>query len=111
MRIRKGDLVQVMSGDDTGKTGKIKSVLPDKGMVVIEGINYVYKHLKPSQENPKGGRIQKEAPIAASNALPVCQNKNCSKFNRGVRVRIKILDNKEKIRTCVKCGNEISIGE
>lgn len=111
MRIRKGELVEIISGDDAGKTGKIKSVLPKEGKVIVEGINYVHKHLKPTQENPKGGRIQKEAPIAISNALPACQNKSCTKFNRGVRVKIKALENGEKIRTCVKCENEITTSD
>ena len=108
MRIRKGELVEIVSGDDAGKTGKIKAVLPKDSKVIVEGVNYVHKHLKPTQENPKGGRIQKEAPIAISKALPVCQNKSCAKFNRGVRVRKKRLENGEKIRICVKCDNEIT---
>ncbi|MGR3317484.1 MAG: 50S ribosomal protein L24 [Candidatus Anammoxibacter sp.] len=111
MSIRKGDLVQIISGDDIGKTGKIKAVLQKKGKVLIGGINLVYKHLKPNQDNPKGGRIQKEAPVAISNTLLVCRNKSCSKFNRGVRVRTEILENRNKIRVCVKCGDEISVGE
>ncbi|MGR3178029.1 MAG: 50S ribosomal protein L24 [Candidatus Anammoxibacter sp.] len=111
MSIRKGDLVQIISGDDIGKTGKIKAVLTKKRKVLIGGINLVYKHLKPSQENPKGGRIQKEAPVAVSNTLLVCQNKSCSKFNRGVRTRMNILENKNKVRACVKCGDEISVSD
>lgn len=111
MRIRKGDMVQIISGDDAGKIGKIKRVLPKKEKVLIEGINYITKHLRHSQKNPKGGRIQMEAPIAISKVLPVCLNKSCKKYNRGVRIRIKCLDNGTKVRTCIKCGGELSTYE
>ena len=67
----------------------------------------VYKHTKPSQKNPQGGRIQKEASISIANVLPVCQNRNCRKFEKGVRVRKKTLENGNKPRICVYCGSEI----
>lgn len=111
MYIRKGDLVKIISGDEAGKTGKIKSVLRQKGKIVVEGINFVLKHLKPDKANPKGGRIHIEAAIAASNALPVCQNKSCKKYNKGVRIRMKILEDKKKVRTCVSCGYELVAAE
>ncbi len=111
MRIRNGDDVQVINGDDNGKIGKIKSVNIKSKRVVIEGMNLVVKHLKPSQKNPKGGRIQMEASIASSNVLPICKNKSCAKHNKGVRVKMKILNNSEKIRACVKCDHEISNNE
>ena len=107
MYIRKGDFVKIISGDDAGKTGKIKSVLRQKGKIVVEGINFVLKHLKPSKENPKGGRIQIEASMDASNALLICQNKSCKKYNNGVRIRMKFLEDKKKVRTCVSCGYEL----
>ncbi|MGR3220476.1 MAG: 50S ribosomal protein L24 [Candidatus Anammoxibacter sp.] len=111
MSIRKGDLIQIISGDEAGKTGKVKVVYPKKRKVLVGGINFVYKHLKPNQENPKGGRIQKEAPVDISNMLTVCQNKSCAKFDKGVRTRIKFVDNENKIRSCVKCGNEMPVAE
>lgn len=109
MRIHKGDLVKVVAGEDSGKSGKIKRVLLKKNRIIVEGINLVHKHLKPSQENQKGGRIQKEAPIAISNVQPVCLNKNCVKYNAGVRVKMKILNDNNKVRSCAKCGYEITV--
>lgn len=107
MRIRTNDIVEVTCGEDAGKTAKILAVIPKKQRVIVEGINYILKHVKPSQKNPQGGRVQKEAPIAISKVLVVCTNKNCTKHNKGVRTRIKILDNGNKVRVCVKCGHEI----
>jgi large subunit ribosomal protein L24 len=67
--IRKGDLVAVMSGEDKGKRGRVLRVLPEAGRVVIEGVNVVFKHLKKSQKNPQGGRIQREASVHASTVM------------------------------------------
>lgn len=67
MHIRKDDTVVILSGDDKGKRGKVIRVLRDKNKVVVEGVNRVYKHLKPSQQNPQGGRLSKEMPVDASN--------------------------------------------
>lgn len=72
MRIKKGDYVQVISGVDKGKRGRILKVLSKKNKVLIEGINYIYKHLRKSQDSPKGGRVQKEAPIHVSNVMLYC---------------------------------------
>ncbi|MCP5005131.1 MAG: 50S ribosomal protein L24 [Planctomycetes bacterium] len=111
MHVRKNDLVQVMSGDDSGKTGKILSIMCAKRRVVVEGVNFVQKHIRKSEQNPQGGRMQKEAPISWSNVLVVCQNKSCEKTGQGVRVKRKLLDKGEKIRVCSKCGSEIIVGE
>jgi large subunit ribosomal protein L24 len=67
MYIRKDDLVAVLAGDDKGKRGRVLRVLRAKNKVVVEGINRVYKHLKPSRQNPQGGRLSKEMPVDASN--------------------------------------------
>src|SRR4051812_20094197 len=66
-RIKKGDTVVVITGADKGKRGKILRVLVDKNRVVVEGINRVWKHVRPSQRYPQGGRIQKDAPVHVSN--------------------------------------------
>jgi len=108
MHIRKNDLVAVNAGNEIGKTGKVLKVLKDEGRVVIKGVKVVYKHIKPTQKNPQGGRIQKEVPIAISNVLPVCQNRNCKKNGYGVRTKKKILENGIKQRICVHCGFEIT---
>lgn len=71
MWIKSGDMVQVISGDDKGKRGKVIRVLPTKGKLVVEGVNLVYKHLKPSRQNPQGGRLSKEMPMQESNVMYV----------------------------------------
>jgi len=69
MYIRKDDVVEVIAGDDKGTRGKVLRVLRAQNKVVIEGVNRVYRHLKPSKRNPQGGRLSKEMPIDASNVM------------------------------------------
>ena len=69
--IKAGDTVVVIAGADKGKTGRVLRVITDKDRVVIEGINRVWKHVRPNQRNPQGGRIQKDAPIHLSNVMPL----------------------------------------
>jgi len=84
-KIRKNDLVEVISGEHKGQQGKVLRVNPEKHLVVIEGVNLVYRHLRPSRKSPQGGRIRKEAPMHVSNVLPVDP-----KTGRGSRVRFEI---------------------
>ncbi len=111
MHVRKNDIVQVTAGDDAGKTGKILDVMTKQNRVIVEGINYIQKHIKRSEKNPEGGRVQKEAPVSVSNVLVLCQNKNCEKSGKGVRARHKVIENGDKIRVCYKCGSEIITSE
>ena len=83
--IRKGDLVEVVTGDLKGEKGKVLRIMPKQHKVVVEGVNMVYRHVRPSRRNPQGGRIQKEAPIHVSNVLPVDP-----KTDRGARVRFEL---------------------
>lgn len=92
-RIKKGDTVVVIAGAEKGKTGTVKQILKKENRVVIEGLNRVWKHVKPSQRFPQGGRIQKEAPIDISNVQPVDP-----KTGKGTRVKFQILDG-NKVRT------------
>src|SRR5271155_2680609 len=69
--IKSGEQVMVIAGADKGKTGRVLRVLTGKDRVVVEGMNRVWKHVRPSQRNPQGGRIQKDAPIHISNVMPV----------------------------------------
>jgi large subunit ribosomal protein L24 len=71
LKIRKGDLVQVMAGDSKGKQGKVLEVLLKENRAIVEGANQVSKHTKPSATNPNGGIIKKEAPIHVSNLMVV----------------------------------------
>lgn len=83
--VKSNDIVEVISGDHKGERGKILRVIPERDLVVIEGVNMVYRHVRPSQRNPQGGRLHKEAPIHISNVLPIDP-----KTNRGSRVRFEL---------------------
>lgn len=69
MKIRKNDMVMVIAGNARGKTGKVLKVFPDRDRVIVEGVNIIKRHTRPSQRNPQGGIIQKEAPIHISNVM------------------------------------------
>ena len=69
MKIKKGDTVQVTTGNDAGKTGRVIKVYLDKDRVVVEGVNIVKKHARPTQDNPQGGILEKEASIHISNIM------------------------------------------
>jgi large subunit ribosomal protein L24 len=103
-RIRKGDTVIVISGKDSGKTGKISRILPEADRVVVEGVNLVKRHQRPTPRNPSGGIVEREQPIHASKVMPVDP-----KTGKGTRVRFKTLENGNKIRIAVKSGEEISV--
>ena len=75
-RVRKGDLVAVVSGDDKGKRGRVLRVLSDNDRVIVEGVNLVYKHLRRSQQQPQGGRVRREAAIHVSNVMPIDPESN-----------------------------------
>src|SRR5216110_4014707 len=104
MLIRKGDMVRVVTGDDRGTTGRVLRVMRDVNKLVVEGVNRVYKHLKPSRKNPQGGRLSKEMPIAVSNVLLYC-----STCRRGVRIGRRYSDEGRKERFCKKCGNTLGV--
>jgi large subunit ribosomal protein L24 len=90
--IRKGDLVMVTAGDHARRTGRVLRVLPKRGKVVIEGVNVARKHMKPSQNNPQGGIVEKEMPIDMSNVMPVVDGKptrvGFTKREDGSKVRV-----------------------
>jgi len=67
IRLKKGDLVRVIAGNDRGRTGRVLKVFPKAGRIVIEGVNLIKRHTRPTQRNPKGGILEKEAPIHISN--------------------------------------------
>jgi large subunit ribosomal protein L24 len=109
MHVRKDDIVEVITGDDAGgpkgrTTGRVLRILSDKNKVVVEGVNRVYKHLKPSRQNPQGGRLSKEMPIDASNVLLYC-----STCRRGVRIGRRYLADGRKERYCRKCSNSLGV--
>ena len=99
MRIKTDDTVEVISGNDRGKQGRVLSVDRKNGKVLVEGCNRVYKHVRRSQKNPQGGRLSKEMPLQISNLALVCSH--CAK---GVRLGSRIADDGSKERFCRKCG-------
>ncbi|WP_091994170.1 50S ribosomal protein L24 [Peptostreptococcus sp. D1] len=101
MRVKKGDTVVVIAGKDKGKKGLVLSVDAKKNRVLVEGINVVTKHNKPSQTNPQGGITTKEAPIHISNVMPFDPE-----AGKGVRVRYKVVDGK-KVRVSQKSGKQL----
>ncbi|AKU26863.1 50S ribosomal protein L24 [Geobacillus sp. DSP4a] len=98
MHVKKGDKVQVISGKDKGKQGVILAAFPKKNRVIVEGVNIVKKHSKPSQANPQGGIIEKEAPIHVSKVMPLDP-----KTGEPTRIGYKIVDGK-KVRYAKKSG-------
>lgn len=88
-RIRKDDLVEIIAGDHKGARGKVLRILNDKDRVVVEGVNMVYRHVKPNRQNPQGGRVQREAAVHISNVMPV--DPSTGKATR-VRFRTEVRD-------------------
>ncbi len=99
IHVRTGDTVMVISGKNKGKKGKVVSVQPDKSRVIVEDINVVKRHTKPTQKMPQGGIVEKEAPIHSSNVLLYC-----NKCNKTTRISKKFLEDGKKVRVCKQCG-------
>ncbi len=101
MHVKKGDKVMVISGKDKGKQGIILEAFPKKDRVVVEGVNIVKKHAKPSQVNPQGGIIETEAAIHVSNVMPIDP-----KTGEPTRVGYTVVDGK-KVRVAKKSGETL----
>lgn len=99
LKIKKGDTVKVIAGKDNGTEGKVLSVDVKNGKVLVEGVNVITKHAKPSQANPNGGIQQKEAPIDMSNVMLVVKGKT-------TRVGFK-MDGDKKVRFAKATGEVI----
>ena len=99
MKIKKGDMVQIISGNDTGKTGRVIKIYKSTKKIIVEGINIVKKHARPTQDNPQGGVIQKEAKIDVSNIMLFANGKPS-------RAGYKFLDNGKKVRY-LKSSSEV----
>lgn len=84
LKIKKDDTVKVIAGADKGKQGRVLEVIPSKNRVLVEGINVVKKHQKPSAENPQGGIVEKEASIHISNVMFVDDNGDATKIGRRI---------------------------
>ena len=101
MRIKKGDTVQVLAGNDKGKTGEVLEVIPKDSKIVVKGINVRKKHIKPRKQGEEGGIIPIECAINSSKVNVVCP-----KCGKTTRIEYKVEDNK-KVRICKKCGATI----
>lgn len=102
LHVRKGDTVVILSGKDKGKQGKIIEALPKKGKIVVEGVNKVKRHAKPTQKTPQGGIIVKEAALNSSKAMLVCPA--CDK---PTRISKTTLASGKVVRACKICGEII----
>jgi large subunit ribosomal protein L24 len=105
VHVRRGDTVGVIAGREKGKRGKVLRVLTDKGRVLVEHVNMIKKHQRPTQKLRQGGIIERESPLALSNVLVVCGR--CDKPSRS---GIKKLADGRKQRICKRCGESIDKG-
>jgi len=104
-RVRRGDTVAVIAGKERGKRGKVLRVMPDASRVLVEHVNMIKKHQRPTQKLRQGGIIEREGPIHLSNVQVVC-----GRCDRPSRTGVKILDDGRKIRVCRRCGESIDKG-
>ncbi len=102
MHVKKGDMVELISGKDRGKKGKILTAFPKTNQVIVEGINMLTRHVKPSSEMQQGGIIRQEGPVHVSNVLIYCP-----KCKRGRRAGKKILKDGTRVRVCKTCGETL----
>lgn len=98
LHVKRGDLVEVISGKDKGKQGKVVTAIPETGRVIVEGVAMVKKHQKAKVQGQESGILHMEASIDASNVLRVC-----SKCGKPARTGVKILEDGSKVRYCKKC--------
>jgi len=102
IHVKKGDMVEVIAGRQRGKRGKVLRALPKHGRVIVEGVNVVKRHTKPTQKMPQGGIVEKEAAIYGSRVMMVCP-----KCGRAARVGHGYLADGTKVRLCKRCGEQI----
>jgi large subunit ribosomal protein L24 len=100
MRIKTGDIVEVISGDDKGKQGKVLNLNPKTQRVLIEGVNFIKRHSKPSQQNQQGGIVEREASLHVSSVMLVVSGSK-------TKVGYRFLDNGKKIRFSKKTNEDI----
>ena len=104
MKVHEGDMVQVIRGGDKGITGKVIAVDHEKRVVTVEGVNKVFKHVKPSQKNTQGGRLNKEMPVNVSSVMVLCP-----KTNKPTRIGYRYLDDGSKERFARVSGAALNI--
>ena len=99
MQIKVDDMVEIITGESRGIRARVLTVNHQTGKIIVEGVNLVYKHVQRSQRNPQGGRLSREMPIQASNALKVCE-----KCNQATRLGVRYDKSGSKERFCKKCS-------
>jgi large subunit ribosomal protein L24 len=99
MKVIKNDTVLVISGNYKGKKGKVLKVFPKQSRVIVEGVNFIKRHTRPTQKSPQGGIVEKEASIHVSNLMVVCP-----KCDTPSRLGRKVLEDGKRIRVCGSCG-------
>ncbi|MDD5613720.1 MAG: 50S ribosomal protein L24 [Candidatus Omnitrophica bacterium] len=102
MKIKKGDLVEVIAGKDKGKRGKVLRVYPDTNRLLVQSVNVSKRHMRQKSQDTQGGIVDLEAPLSISNVLIVC-----GKCSRSVRTGFKILEDGTKMRICTKCKEAV----
>jgi large subunit ribosomal protein L24 len=105
MKIRKGDRVKVLTGKDRGKEGEVMRVIPDRGRVIVDGVNIAKRHTRATRQLQQGGIIDKDMPIPISNVAIICPT--CG----ATRVGYRFDDHGRKLRICRKCGGDLPIRE
>lgn len=102
VHVKKGDRVKVICGKDRKKQGKVLEVLPKVNRVIVEGVNVVHRHTRPTRELPQGGIVENEAPVHASNVQLICPR--CGKNSRTGH---RVLSDGKKVRVCRKCKEDV----
>ena len=104
MHVRKGEQVLVITGESKGTVATVLQVMPKENKVIVEGVNKVMRHVKPSQQNPRGGRVEKEMPISASNVQPIDPE-----TGKGTRVGVRVAENGERTRYSKRSGADMGV--
>jgi len=102
VNLKKGDTVMVTTGEDKGKKGKIVSIFPKKLEAIVEGVNFLKKHVKPTEKSPQGGIIDQEGTISVSNLILIC-----NKCNKPTTIKKEKIKEGKRVRICKKCGEII----
>jgi len=101
-RIQRDDLVEVRSGKNRGQRGQVREVLPKKDRVVVQGVNMIKRHMRPTQLGAPAGIVEREAPLHMSNVQPVCPS-----CDRPTRVGFRVQTDGTKVRVCKRCEGDI----
>lgn len=102
LHVKKNDMVKIIAGKERGKSGKVLRVFPAKGRLVVESLNMIKRHTRPTQLNPEGGIVEKEAPLSISNVMLICGS-----CNEATRTGIRTLEDGTKTRYCKKCDASV----